>query len=110
MESVSHCCCLKPTLSGKRLRRARVRLRLAPSSCGRDVQDEAKFALDAMRIVEQFPIFGICSKRLGFFTLKRRNAAAAGRASLICQSRYHRSISPKTMSSEPTIADTSANI
>ncbi len=71
---------------------------------------EAEGALEAMRIVEQFSIFGICSKHLGFYTLKRRNAAAAGRASHICQSRYHRSISPKTMSSEPTIADTSASI
>jgi len=38
---------------------------------------EGKPALDAMRVVEQFPILDIRSKSLGLIPLERRNAASA---------------------------------
>src|SRR5262245_58911612 len=86
---------------------------------------KSKRALDAVGIIAQFPIRHLALETQGFITRKLRDAAATRRASFFCKGLGHvavsnsltnamadgqRSISPNTMSSEPMIAETSANI
>jgi hypothetical protein len=44
---------------------------------------ESKHALDAVGIVRQLPIGGLCLQALGFITREWRDAAATGRACLL---------------------------
>src|SRR5262245_52986901 len=86
---------------------------------------KSKRALDAVGIIAQFPLRRLALETQGFITRKRRDAAATRRAGFFRKGLGHvavsnsltnamadgqRSISPNTMSSEPMIAETSANI
>src|ERR1700730_11938346 len=76
---------------------------------------ESKASLDPVSVVAQLPVRHLDVEALGFPLRQWRDAAAAGSAGFISQSIHHavipvsharRSISQKTMSSEPRIADT----